>query len=200
MKEEEERLNCDAVELKPVHYDFSKGYAEAWEYFKASECEKCGKAVVLTGQDHHNEIEKTECDGYLNGDGPMMNYYYPLPGFKMDPQEAAKLIVDLPLCIVYFTEEEEYALALTGGGMDLSWEICAAYMKVGYWPPTHFRLPGMAGGPGIGIKEAKRVVKGMKESIKISQNWQDSNMADVKRAEERIKEIEKDRKQQKKKK
>ncbi len=197
---EEMRLNCDAVEQKPRDYDFSQGYPEKWECFEAARCDKCNKAVLVSGESHHNEIEKTECDGYLYGEGPMMNYYYPLPGFKMDPQEAAKLIVDLPLCLVYFPDTEEYALALTGGGMDLSWEICAAYMKVGYWPPTHFRLPGMAGGPGIGIKEAKKVVAGMRESIRINLNWRNNDMADLKRAEEQIKEVEKSRRQQKKKK
>ena len=63
-----------------------------------------------------------------------------------DEKEAAKALVDLPLCIVYLIEEEAYFLALTGGGMDLTWQICEAYMRLGYLPPTHFsRLPRYAG-------------------------------------------------------
>jgi len=198
---EEENLNCDAIDVKPRNYDWSKGYPEEWEYYEAAECEKCGKVVFLSsGENQHKDIEDTDCEGYLNSDGPAMNYYYSLPDFKMDPREAAKKIVHLPLCIVQFLDTEEYALALTGGGMNLSWEICAAYMELGYWPPVHFRLPQMCGGPSMGIEKAKRVIKGMRESIKISKNWADSNLADLERSEAYLKGIEKERKKEKPKK
>lgn len=78
-------------------------------------------------------------------EGPMMNYYYPLDTpHSFDPQQAALKLVDLPVCLVSFANE--YALALTGGGMDLSWEICEAYVRLGEAPPFHFasRLPRMA--------------------------------------------------------
>jgi hypothetical protein len=195
-QEEEERLNCDAIDEKPRNYDFSQGYAEKWECYEAATCEKCNKPVMVSGEQRHNEVEDTECDGYIVGEGPMMNYYYPLPDFKMDVTEAAKKIVHLPLCIVQFTDTEEYALALTGGGMDLSWEICSAYMELGYWPPTHFRLPGFI--PGMGPKGAMRVIKGMRESIKIRRNWLDSDDANLDTAEKRVIEVVKDRKKREK--
>ena len=195
-----ERLNCDSVDVKPRDYDFGEGYPEAWEYYEAAECQECGKPVLVTGEEHHRTVEDVDCDGYLCSEGPMMNYYYPLPGFKMDVEEAAKKIANLPLCIVYFHETEEYALALTGGGMDLSWEICAAFIELGYHPPVHFRLPEFAGGPNIGVERAKRVIAAMKESIRISQNWRNADMADVKRAEAYIKEVEKRKKEEKPKK
>ena len=78
----------------------------------------------------------------------MMNYYYPLATrHDFDPQSAAKAIADLPLVIVQFTESGDYALALTGGGMDLSWEICEAFMRIGELPPMHFasQLPRICG-------------------------------------------------------
>jgi hypothetical protein len=196
----DERLNCDSIDVKPINYDWSEGYPEKWEYHEAVECEKCGKAIVLSGggEARHHEVEAdTDCDGYLNSDGPMMNYYYPLPDFKMDTDEAAKKIVHLPLCIVHFLETDEYALALTGGGMDLSWEICAAFIELGYHPPVHFRLPEFAGGPNIGVERAKRVIAAMRESIQISQNWRNADMADVNRAEAYIKGVEKSRKKEK---
>lgn len=95
------------------------------------------------------EEQEEDLDG-----GPMMNYYYPLD--ERPPygspwsswEEAAEAIANLPLVIVRLEEDEEYALALSGGGMDLSWEICEAYMRLGYFPPVHFELPGMAGKPG----------------------------------------------------
>lgn len=195
-QEEEERLNCDAIDEKPRNYDWSEGYPEVWDFVEAAECQKCGKAFLVHGEEQHEDVEDTECDGYLNAEGPMMNYYYPLPDFKMNLEEAAKKIVHLPLCIIEFQNSGEYALALTGGGMNLGWEICAAYMELGYWPPTHFRLPRFV--PGMGLEAAKRVIKGMRESIRIRRNWLDSDLADLKAVEATIAEAGKARKKRKK--
>lgn len=78
-----------------------------------------------------------------------MSFYYPLPEWERygsDANETAKLLKNLPLCLVHFVEDDTYGLALTGGGMDLSWEICEAFMVLGCLPPYHFSdLPGMAG-------------------------------------------------------
>lgn len=92
----------------------------------------------------------TETDPYSHGaEGPMMNYWYPLEyesdtfGGNFDPMQAAAKLIDLPLCVVEV--DGHFGLALTGGGMDLSWEICAAYITLGLLPPTHFSdLPRMA--------------------------------------------------------
>jgi hypothetical protein len=83
-------------------------------------------------------------------EGPMMNSYWPL-GQRVDPQEAARDIRNLPLCVVEFGEAMQdrgapgYALALTGGGTDLSWEIAEAYIRLGYLPPVALGLPAMSG-------------------------------------------------------
>ena len=38
----------------------------------------------------------------------------------------------------------EFGLALAGGGMDMSWDIVAAYVTLGPLPPIHFAdLPNM---------------------------------------------------------
>lgn len=77
----------------------------------------------------------------------MMNYWYPVE--ITDVEEAAKKIVHLPLCVVQVKDDDdelETGLALTGGGMDFSWEICEAFIRLGYAPPLHFAdLPGIAG-------------------------------------------------------
>lgn len=100
-------------------------------------CPKCGT-------DH-------EYDG---SEGPMMNYYYPLPDYKSFSREDAAKLDGLPLALVHFSswgdnEDEslpDWALALTGGGMDLSWQIAEAHMRLGLLPPLFTcRLPKMAG-------------------------------------------------------
>jgi hypothetical protein len=77
-------------------------------------------------------------------DGPMMNYFYPVSDYTPGDMNAwAAKLVDLPLCVVEIGDER--GLALTGGGMDLSWEIAEAYVRLGYYPPTWIDLPAMSG-------------------------------------------------------
>ena len=136
-------LSCAAIEEKPRDVDWSEGYGETWECQEYAACEKC-RAVLdaTTGESRHNRIDpESDCDGYVApSEGPMMNFFYPLPSGAHDPAALAYL----PVCLV--TLNDEPGLALTGGGMDLSWEICEAYMRLGYLPPVHFAdLPHMAG-------------------------------------------------------
>lgn len=76
--------------------------------------------------------------------GPQMLYWYPLPAVEDSPVQAALSIRDLPVCVVEVGGS--WGLALSGGGMDLSWEIVEAYTRLGYLPPAHFAdLPIDAG-------------------------------------------------------
>ena len=113
-------------------------------------------------------------DGEELPEGPAMMYYYPL-GDRTDPQEAARDILRLPLCVVAFSEAmqdkgaPEFALALVGGGTDLSWEICEAYIRLGYFPPAHFELPRMSGradGSEYGNMERdRRIIRARRASL-----------------------------------
>ncbi len=83
---------------------------------------------------------------YSGAEGPMMNYWYPLPAVEDDPVQSAADLADLPLCVVRV--EDEWGIALTGGGEDLTWEIVEAYLRLGQLPPRHFAdLPGQADRP-----------------------------------------------------
>ncbi len=138
-------LRPACIDAKPRIVDWTKGYGDTWEYTEASRCSACAEAVVGREGDQHCEVvDGSTCSGSIGGEGPMMNYFYPI-GVRDDvhSDEAAKVIVDLPLCIV--TIEDDVGLALTGGGMNLTWEICEAHMLLGYLPPVHFaNLPAMA--------------------------------------------------------
>lgn len=108
-------------------------------------------ALPITEEDFDHLME---VEAVMWGDeGPMMNYWYPLDEStysswsKFDPKDAALKLADLPLCVVEV--DGQYGLALTGGGMDLSWDICKAFVALGYLPPAHFAdLPNFAGGHG----------------------------------------------------
>jgi hypothetical protein len=135
-------LSFAALNVQTRHVDWSTGWGETWESFEATDCRckddnprcKCPGIIYSTDPQCRCGYEMRE-----SFDGPMMNYAYSLPCFDL-----------IPVCLVQFTGEdvdgdEEWSLALTGGGMDLSWEICLAYVKLGYVPPRDFwRFPKMA--------------------------------------------------------
>jgi hypothetical protein len=94
------------------------------------------------------ELTEKERDG---GDfQPMMNYLYPLPDFedrKSNAKQLKKIIGETSLTLIKRFDNEEYYLALTGGGMNMSWAICDGYIKLGYLPPLEYcdSLPEFAG-------------------------------------------------------
>jgi hypothetical protein len=155
-------MSGDAIDIIPVDYDWTDHQiGEDWEFSEAVRCEGCNKVIVLgsgfTGDETHIEYiresqssqeidfdddEDEKCKGYIpEASGPMMSYYYPCP--IRDLEKAAKAIVDLPLCVVKIDDQPGFAL--TGGGMDLTWYICEAFMLAGFLPPLHFAgsLPRM---------------------------------------------------------
>ncbi len=134
--------------------------------------------VVGTGQ-----LEVLGQTVYL--EGPMMNYRYEVDLNRIGSMEdAAFALKDVPLCIVDM--EGDHYLALTGGGMDLSWEICEAYMRLGYLPPTHFaRLPRYAGTHG---EKHLLIVEAMKKSHELQIGWLQSNVDDLNRLETELRE------------
>lgn len=152
-------LSLAAVNVTPVNIDWRERLGEDLEGYtvhEAEECGECGETIICHGygeEQHMDHDHESECDGYLNSEGPMMNYYYELPHFAGndmlpsggDIELAAKALENHPLCLVEF-DDGTVALALTGGGMDLTWEICGAFIALGYSPPLHFcDLPRMAG-------------------------------------------------------
>lgn len=150
-------LSYAALDVTSRGYDWSENYGEGqWQSYEAANCYACERLVISTdpqckcGKDNQEQFE-----------GPMMNYYYALPAFDMDAEKAARRLKDIPLCLVNFAEpdddSDEWALALTGGGMNLAWEICAAYVALGYIPPRHFwdSLPKFA---SAGMTPQRRAV------------------------------------------
>jgi hypothetical protein len=164
-------LRAGSIGATPIDMDWSQETMnydglddeKGWQFWEAQECQECGVRKVFHnggGDERHRDIsERSKCEGYYSmAEGPMMNYWYPIKDEPdLDPAKAALAIHDLPLCVVQVSGN--WGFALTGGGMDLSWEICEAYTRIGQLPPVHFcNLPRMAGrGPNIGsYGDAKR--------------------------------------------
>lgn len=135
-------LSADAVKESPRPFNFAEGYYTTWIFYDVVTCSYCGKPTRENGWCEVLECENYEL--YQQTEGPVMNYFYPLPVDIADAYQEALKIVHLPLCLVYLLVSDEWGLALTGGGMDFSWEICEAYIRLGFLPPSHFaRLPDM---------------------------------------------------------
>jgi hypothetical protein len=149
------RVECEACDggLVDQHDDSPPIACDVCEGSGEVECSHDGPALVRSGL-----IECPECgnEEESDADAPMMSYYYPLPDHKTFDADDALKLADLPLCLVNFSDgnwrgdeaddRPDWALALTGGGMDLSWEIAEAHMRLGLLPPLFTcALPKYAG-------------------------------------------------------
>src|SRR5258708_4438174 len=133
-------MRCDAIDTQPIGDDWN-GHMHAselegdegdsWEHCDGAICEKGKRTRVGTTSGKHSDIDdESVCDGWVTFSEPVMSYYYPLPGDhpgEHDLGSDAKVLGRhcLPLCAVRVGGT--YGLALTGSGMDFSWEICEAF-------------------------------------------------------------------------
>ncbi len=156
-------LSYDSIDAQSVLYDWTDGYGERWDTIQPdfSDIESVKKFLDMQGREYKGrygsdtdsqyeerlteqaeEVWQTDEFGH-----PMMNYYYPFHlRYGADPSELQmKMFIEGgSTCLVMF--EEEPVIVLTGGGMDLSWDICLAYILCGNFPPVRFcDLPDFAG-------------------------------------------------------
>lgn len=178
-------LYCDHILTTPRDFDFGQGYAETWDVVQPNfgewTTEQCRAFLNDQGYSVADDDEldvlrdkarETWDENQLGA--PMMNYAYAIK-VRGDVHEAADKLLDLPLTLVYFLDTEEYALALTGGGMDLSAEICKAYIALGQRPPVHFcSIPRMAG-----REYSQEFLATLIESCEIAQRWAQNTIDDL---------------------
>jgi hypothetical protein len=195
-----------AVDHKPRNFNFGEGYTETWEtVFPDIEdwtIEQCRQWLDDEGYDHlieqcedsedTEEWQSTVKDGMMEAEkyAPMMNYIYPLPDLKHEPETAQELIEDTNCVIVLIKDpDDEYPqtpyMALSGGGMDKSWDICEAYMLLGYLPPVHFcRLPACA---GMKLNEKNKwILAGCRKSCEVQKNWANNMLRDLEHVEKQM--------------
>lgn len=76
---------------------------------------------------------------------PMMNTLWPLPDDFSIPANVRERLDNMTIVEVERDDGWAFYLALTGGGMDMSWPIARTYVKLGLCPPVALgRLPNMA--------------------------------------------------------
>lgn len=194
IEEEIKNLKCDAVGEQTRAFDFGSGYPEKWDYLEVNVCEECGGIYSSHNPCHRDPEtgEEKECK-YSDGDspeGPMMNYLYGFdgPGPDFDEDTASK-IKENAMCLVQLDDDyDRVYLALTGGGMDMSWTIAETYILLGYLPPACLRLPKMAGMPLN--KGTKLIIAALRRSYEISKTWAGSRIAELENVVEWLRERE----------
>jgi hypothetical protein len=150
-----ESLSAECINYRARHFDFfNNDYGDKWKI-----------GFELT--------EEQDIEDYI----PLMNYIYALPdNFKPSKLLQEQLSNTTLICL---PKEERYYLALTGGGMDLSWEICESYINLDYLPPLEFcDLPAMAGKKIEGIN--KEIVLACIRSCEIASKWSNYRIARLK--------------------
>ncbi len=112
---------------------------------------------------------------------PQMNYAYPITGFDRDLGGCQSLIVSETSCCLVMLDDEP-VLALTGGGMDLSWDICQAYTILGLLPPLHFvsNLPKMA---GMSYLKNRETLEACQRTAEIAVRWAQNAVANLNQLE-----------------
>lgn len=122
----------------------------------------------LTDFDHLEAVEPYQ----YGAEGPMMNYWYSLGDVRSgygaaqiggwnhtaDEIDTAYKLRHVSLCLVEV--DETFGLALTGGGMDLTWQIVEAYTLLGYLPPAKFCRP-----PGFKTTDEDYLVAAMHRTL-----------------------------------
>ena len=164
-----DELWTNTADVKPEDYDFGEGYAEAWD-------------IPFEQND-----EEMDSDDFF----PMMNYRYPLPDFDEKNHSSDKIKKALrragSLTLVEDLKSNEKFLALTGGGMDLSWDIVKGYVNLGFAPPAHFcrNLPEMA---GMALtEENNEAILGCRRSLKVQSGWNERGLEKLKDLEKTLK-------------
>jgi len=183
-------LSYEMVDAKPQDFDFGEGYGERWELWQPpfgsmSKDEILKYLEYAVGKNYMDEYkdknkEELEDDAYelyREQEEPMMNYIYPLgQNFRPEDDSWKKLnnttIVEI---------DGEYYLALTGGGMDMTWQIAESYINLGYYPPAHYcRLPRMAG-KDYKSEKNQRIITACKESLDTVSTWALNNKEELER-------------------
>ena len=134
-----------------------------------------GRRVVEENCKHQDGISEKgwceKCEVYEDSNEPMMNYAYPLETTPED-KDILEVCEKTACTVMHNQDEDEYYLALCGGGMDLSQDIALAYTILEKWIPFELALQvSTQDGLSKGGKNFRRVMRACKESIKKDMGW-----------------------------
>lgn len=97
---------------------------------------------------------------------PMMLYAYPL-GIEPSDEKIIEVCTKTNCTVVKDNETEDYFLALSGGGMDLSQDIALAYLMTDGWIPTALAV-NVCTQPclSVGRKQWLKIMRAIKKQLR----------------------------------
>lgn len=124
-----------------------------WRTFlPAEKIAEIEEALAEAKDEHDTDALEEAKEAFEHSDGwyewkdgfePVMNGYWPVTlAYRLDAETAAARIDQYggSTALVWIESANTHAIILTGGGMDLSWDICAAYICCGCVPPARLLL------------------------------------------------------------
>lgn len=112
---------------------------------------------------------------------PMMNSLWPVDlAYRRCASEAAALMNEYAGATSLVTIGDDYYIAMTGGGMNLSWHIAAAYVCCGSIPPLNI-LESLKGSPfRLSDKINREIVRAAREAVRFMRSKAKRLAIDVK--------------------
>jgi hypothetical protein len=152
-KEILENLTGNFIDAGSVGYDWSEGYADSWDIIRPDASQFDETEIIEAAElydieiadfEHNELIEEIQNEIWLDSQyEPMMNYYTDLG--DVSGQDIAQKFNNSCFTVIEF-DTGNVGLALTGGGMDMSWSMARAFISAGYLPPEYIcQLPKMGG-------------------------------------------------------
>lgn len=122
-------------------------------------------------------------DEYRDSFVPMMNSLWPVElAYGRGEQETADLINRHAGATTLIRIDDDYYIGMTGGGMDLSWHIAAAYVCCGCVPPLYI-LESLKGSPfRVGEAINRAVLSAARRGVKHLSDKAKRLRADLRRA------------------
>jgi len=182
----------------PIDFDWTNAWDEAEQESRYAFWEAFGEnnqLVYSSDSGAVTQFSKTEPtremtyqpyeDGSYDGEypeGPMMSAYWPLGTLLPlgDPARTASAMRDLSVCLVQV--DEVYGVALTGGGMDLSWHLASAAVAAGFLPWAGLSLDNWEYGIStVGSAWARRVRTAVKYRLAAERRNAARKLAEIER-------------------
>jgi len=189
-----DRLYCEAVDVRQISLYPPVLPCTQWY---VTHCDTCGLHTIF----EDGECQECGASCYYE---IFCSSFWPLPTFfgedpeippaekwdrygicfiRFNPEDVGNY--ELPEHIGDLLGENKWGFALTCCGMDMSWDICGAYVAFGYYPPSVLAkdLPKMAG-----PRPDMKIVRAAEESLRIHKKWMSEGLEHLKSVRGFIKE------------
>jgi hypothetical protein len=163
-----------------------------WDYLQFAEDEEDGKHYVYDSRDGSwtwcnrrtgHQISVLDDEPGVYAEGPMMDLFWPLGAWlPMDEHLIAWRMRHLNVGLVRIEDENQWGLALTGAGMDFSWDLAAGAVAAGFYPWLGLNIGSINwefGVGQIGLAAAKRVRAAMRARMTLERRMWTYRLRDL---------------------